>query len=83
MQEQGGYLPSPDRTRPRMQLELQEDRKLDVQAFMEESELEDRDKDLYSANFWFRSWFIFMMTPLFKPLNFLGYRHQLITTLVF
>ena len=51
MQDKGGYLPSPDRTRPRMQLELQEDRKLDVQAFMEESELEDRDKDLYSANF--------------------------------
>ena len=51
MQEEGGYLPSPDRARPGMQLELQEDRKLNVQEFMEESELEDRDKDLYSANF--------------------------------
>ena len=51
MQEEGGYLPSPDRVRPGMQLELQEDRKLGVQEFMEESELEDRDKDLYSANF--------------------------------
>ena len=51
MQEEGNYLPSDDRNRPGMQLELQEDQRLNVQQFMEESELEDRDKDLYSANF--------------------------------
>ena len=54
MQEEAGYMPSPDRTRAGMQLELQEDRPLTVQGFMEESEPEDRDKvDLYSEDkFW-------------------------------
>ena len=51
MQEEAGFLPSPDRIRPGMQLELQEERPLTVQEFMAESEPEDRDKvDLYSAD---------------------------------
>ena len=51
MQEEGGYLPSADRIRPGMQLELQEDQRLNVQDFMAESDSEDRDKnDLYAAN---------------------------------
>ena len=51
MQEEGGYLPSADRMRPSMQLELQEDQPLRVQEFMAESDVEDRDKDdLYAAD---------------------------------
>ena len=51
MQEEGGYLPSPDRKRAGMQLELQEDQRLNLQEFMAESEPEDRDKEeYYEAN---------------------------------
>ena len=51
MQEESGFLPSADRIRPGMQLELQEDQRLNVQEFMAESEPEDRDKvDLYAAD---------------------------------
>lgn len=51
MQEEAGFLPSPDRIRPGMQLEIQEERPLTVQSFMEESEPEERDMgDLYVAD---------------------------------
>ena len=50
MQEEAGYLPGPERIRTGMQLELQEEKPLTVQSFLEQSELEDRDRDLYSAN---------------------------------
>ena len=51
MQDEGSYLPSPDRKRAGMQLELQDNQRLTVQQFMAESEHEDRDKeDLYSEN---------------------------------
>ena len=51
-QENQVFLPSPDRIRPGMQLELQEERPLTVQSFMEEEDPEDRDKqeDLYAAD---------------------------------
>ena len=52
MQEEPAFLPSADRIRPGMQLEMQEDQRLSVQAFMAEEDPEDRDKDdQYSENF--------------------------------
>ena len=44
-------MPSQDRIRPSMQLELQEEKKLNVQQFMEEEDPEDRDKDIGDDNF--------------------------------
>ena len=45
-------MPSPERIRPSMQLELQEDRPLNVQQFMNEQDPEDRDKDIDGDDFW-------------------------------
>ena len=51
LQEEPVYLPGSDRSRPGMQLELQEDQPLNVQEFMIDEQAEDRDKQLYADNF--------------------------------
>ena len=50
-QQQVWEMPSQDRIRPSMQLELQEEKQLNVQQFMEEEDPEDRDKDIGDDNF--------------------------------
>ena len=45
------FLPNSERGRVGMQLELQEDQPLDVREFMNQSDQEDRDKDIDGDDF--------------------------------
>ena len=50
-QQEPAFLPSGDRSRVGMQLELEEDKPLTVQEFMNQPDAEDRDKNIDSDDY--------------------------------
>lgn len=49
--QEPAFLPSGDRSRVGMQLELEEDKPLTVQEFMNQPDAEDRDKNIDSDDY--------------------------------